>query len=175
MVYAVRVMTFTLDFDAPPTKRSILAKRTLWAVLLTFVAALSIRLFGDLLWHWNQLTMPLFSDAVIWAAGFAVLFTGSSFLFRNRRERERYVLIIDDDEMCVKFDRSTFNFIFLHLKWKVRRDQIRAISENKRGLVISKYNRFGTFFLGAVWIPKKLPEYEFVKNLAISWKTESKP
>lgn len=170
-------MTFTLDFDALETKRSALVKRMLWAVLLAFAIALPIHFFIDLLrpsTAGKQYIFSLLSDSAVWAAGWAILFTGSSFLFRNRRERERYVLIVDDDdEMRMTLDRSTLNFFFLHLKFQVRRDQIRAIYENKRGLVVSKYSRFGTFFLGAVWIPKKLPEYEFIKNLVLNWQSES--
>jgi hypothetical protein len=37
-------------------------------------------------------------------------------------------------------------------------------------LRISKHGRIGTWFWGCIWIPKALPEYEDVRNLALSWK-----
>jgi hypothetical protein len=61
---------------------------------------------------------------------------------------------------------------------KVHRGQIKTIVEWKTnflrdgGLMLSDRGRFGTFMWGGVWIPRTLPEYEYLKNVAEMWKTQ---
>lgn len=148
----------------------------LWATPIVFAIGVPVNFFG----HWLSSSasgkhdiLPLLYGSVMWAAGFALLFTGSSLLFRGKRDAYRYTLTIDNDEMCMKLNSSA-SYSFLHTKRQVRRDQIRTIYERKGYLVVSKYSRLATFFRGAVLIPKQLPEYESLKNVALSWKTESR-
>ena len=61
---------------------------------------------------------------------------------------------------------------------KVHRGQIKTIREWKTnflrdgGLMLSDRGRFGTLMWGGVWIPRTLPEYEYLKNVAEMWKTQ---
>jgi len=40
------------------------------------------------------------------------------------------------------------------------------------GLMLSDRGRFGTFMWGGVWIPRALPEYEYLKRVAEMWKAQ---
>jgi hypothetical protein len=57
----------------------------------------------------------------------------------------------------------------------VRRNEVKTVVESSGSfwtapsLRISKYGRLGTWFWGGIWIPRALPEYDSVKNLALSW------
>lgn len=58
----------------------------------------------------------------------------------------------------------------------VQKNSVRTVLETKGnalhapGVRISKYGRLGTFLWGCVWIPKSLPEYESIRDLALRWK-----
>lgn len=60
-------------------------------------------------------------------------------------------------------------------KKSVRRSEVKTVAESEGNVLtapslrISKYGRFGTWFWGYIWIPKALPEYDSIKNLALSW------
>jgi hypothetical protein len=41
--------------------------------------------------------------------------------------------------------------------------------EKKQGLLLSRRGRAAAYFLGGVWIPKQLADYEFLKRLALSF------
>ena len=40
-------------------------------------------------------------------------------------------------------------------------------------MIVSRYNRVGTFFWGGILIPKNLAYYEYLKRLVSSWKSAS--
>lgn len=61
---------------------------------------------------------------------------------------------------------------------KVHRGRIKTIQEWKTnflrdgGLMLSDRGRFWTFLWGGIWIPRALPEYEYLKRVAKMWKAQ---
>ncbi|MGA8216230.1 MAG: hypothetical protein WB799_21750 [Candidatus Sulfotelmatobacter sp.] len=78
-------------------------------------------------------------------------------------------------EVLVSDDCITLRGAFLFPR-SVRRGQAKTIAESNGNIFtapalrISKYGRFGTWFWGGIWVPKALPEYEYVRGVALSWK-----
>ena len=78
-----------------------------------------------------------------------------------------YTLVVSDDGITPihpVYERS------------VRKDELKGVAELKgnafrpAGLRISKYGALGTWLWGCILIPKALPEYESVRDLALRWK-----
>lgn len=96
---------------------------------------------------------------LLWAVAFYFLFTKASLY---------YELIVSDDSISA---------IYQFAEKSVRKGEIKTFKEfagtawSAAGLRISAFGRLGTFFRGYVWIPKGLPEYESLKSLAQSWKS----
>jgi hypothetical protein len=82
-----------------------------------------------------------------------------------------YTLIVFDDCITAQHPFS---------EKSVRKDEVKRVTEvngsafHGAALQISKYGRLGTWLWGSIWIPKALPEYESVRDLALSWKGSSK-
>jgi len=135
-------------------------KRTLW----NFLFAVALFMALEFLWRraWHNLT----GRDVFWGLIEAIFFAA---LAVSRDPMFPYDLIVFDD--AIVSERSWF-------KRSVRKDEVRTVSESFRnplnppGLQISKYGSLGTFLWGCVWVPKALPDYEYVKNLALTWKAE---
>src|ERR1700688_3033905 len=76
---------------------------------------------------------------------------------------------VDVSADCITSTRSGF-------RRSVRRGEAKTITETSGSalvapaLRISKHGRLGTWFWGCIWIPKAVPEYEYVRDLVISWK-----
>jgi len=79
-------------------------------------------------------------------------------------------------EVIVSDDYITAAHPFPWSERSIRRDELKSVWETHGNvfiapaLRISKYGRFGTWFWGGIWIPKALPEYEVIRDLALSWK-----
>src|SRR5579863_2775160 len=62
------------------------------------------------------------------------------------------------------------------IRRSVRREEARTITESSGSafsvpaLRISRHGRLGTWFWGCIWIPKAIPEYEYIRELALGWK-----
>jgi hypothetical protein len=54
----------------------------------------------------------------------------------------------------------------------VRKGQIRTISEQEDGVLVSEGTQFSLFLRG-LWIPKALPEYEQIRALVENWRVAS--
>jgi hypothetical protein len=78
-----------------------------------------------------------------------------------------YTLVVLDD--CIRVLHPSY-------EKSVRKDEVKRVTEingsafHGAALQISKYGKFGTWLCGCILIPKALPEYESVKELAMSWK-----
>jgi hypothetical protein len=102
-----------------------------------------------------------FVEAVLGGVIFAFLFV--ALMKRNLD----YKVVVSDD--CITA---------VHPKYKrsVRKSEVKTVAESDGNILaapslrISKYGRLGTWFLGGIWIPRALPEYEYLRNLALSWK-----
>jgi hypothetical protein len=176
VVYAVPVPTYTLDVETFGHKKRLFDKSDIVYALTLFVALVPARFIGYR--FWTSAGQPrsiswMLVNSSIFASLFAVSMTICQAVRTAwfRRKERQYELAIEGDEMRSKYLVPFFG----HMAGRyVRRGQIRTLIERNRGLTVSKYSRVGTFFLGGVWIPKTLPEYEFLKSLAISWKAEAK-
>jgi|WetSurMetagenome_2_1015567.scaffolds.fasta_scaffold664010_1 hypothetical protein len=88
------------------------------------------------------------------------------FLFESRKRK--YDLEVDDQIIRM---RGGFGW-----EVHVRRGRIRYFRETsgrlfrEPALELSEHGRIGSFFLGCVWIPASLAEYEQIKNTAMSWR-----
>jgi hypothetical protein len=55
----------------------------------------------------------------------------------------------------------------------VRKGQIRTISERNSGVLVSERARLGLVLGDGLWIPKALPEYEYLRALIEGWRVAS--
>ncbi len=74
---------------------------------------------------------------------------------------KRYKVLVDDDAICT-LNRGSAS--------SVLRGQIRTIWEKKDGLYLSGRKGFPAHWGGYVWIPRELPEFDALKDLAATWK-----
>ena len=120
---------------------------------------------AEILWHTHSgehLKLGSFVEAVIGGVIVALL----TELWEVARDFP-YTLVVSDDCIRVVYPSREKSF---------RKDEIKLITETEgnafrvAGLKISKYGRFGTRIWGCILIPKALPEYEFVRSLALSWR-----
>jgi hypothetical protein len=61
-----------------------------------------------------------------------------------------------------------------HAQWvtykkRIRRDRIKSISENKRGLCVMDRGEFAARMLGFVFVPATIPEYQEIKSILRGW------
>jgi hypothetical protein len=55
------------------------------------------------------------------------------------------------------------------IKKRLYRDEIKSISENRRGLRVMNRGKFGTFMQGFVFVPATIPEYQEIKAVLAQW------
>lgn len=81
-----------------------------------------------------------------------------------------YEVVVSEDRIAQLHDGFGF-------QRSVRKDEARTVAESNGGILsapalrISKHGPLGTWFWGCIWIPKAVPEYEYVRDLALSWKS----
>jgi hypothetical protein len=160
VVYAVAVPMYVLEpKDLPKSKSHPIA---------TMLIAIGPYVSMDLAWRWLNLSHPRESmPSTILRSVFQGTIVGLAFIWIEQAQREKqYELVVDEHQMSTRYS------FFSHPR--VRRDQVRTIIEKRSGLFLSERSRIGMGFLGGLWIPKTLPEYESLKSLALSWKTKSR-
>lgn len=140
-------------------------------ILVVFAVGLLVFSVEDFLLS-SQSISAFLLHSLLWTVAFTLVVFARLPLVRKKTRSDHYQLVIGEDEITMNLDYSTL-IVRLALKKHIRRGQIKTIVERKSGLTVSKRNRIGTFFLGGVWIPKKLPEYEFLKSLTMGWKSQS--
>jgi hypothetical protein len=135
--------------------------------LTAFAFCFTIYFLIDLCWPFSHETRNLpgsLTKALIWSA-FMTIFMA----VRMSGNRGPYNITVDGD-VIVQKGLGGFR--------KVHRGQIKTLVERKTnflrdgGLILSDRGRFGVFMWGGVWIPRTLPEYEYLKNVAEMWKTQ---
>jgi hypothetical protein len=119
----------------------------------------ALQVIGRFLWP------RLFSDPLLAIVGSAIMFGFLSWAFDTGHFN--YKILVSDDcitVVCPRYQRS------------VRKSELKTVTESKGNVLrppslrISKYGWFGTFLWGEIWIPKALPEYAAIRDLALSWK-----
>jgi hypothetical protein len=129
--------------------------RTAVVVLVTGVA--------QYLWFYRS---GKWSHGEDWLIDSVVLGMVTFFLDSRRRE---YDLELDDEMIRVRSGSLGIG------NGRVRRGRIRYLHESIGGMFrepalrLSEHGRISSFFVGRVWIPASLPEYEQLKAKAMSW------
>lgn len=57
----------------------------------------------------------------------------------------------------------------LTFKKRIGREQIKSISEGKRGLRVMDRGKFGSIMLGFILVPATLPEYQEIRSELAGW------
>jgi hypothetical protein len=156
------VEVYSLPADAQKPSRSRLFAGRLFLFAVFFLGYFAL----DYFWPASHRIKSLAGSAIralVWSALMIV------FGFFSSRRRQRYDVTVDGDLIVGKG---------LGGSRKVHRGEIRTIIERRPnfltdgGLMLSERGRFGMFMWGGVWIPRALPEYEYLKSVAEMWKAE---
>jgi hypothetical protein len=164
MVKLCRMETFRVTADESPSARA----RDLWRFLLILGVYWALVLSRMLLWPSPYERSESLPEKIFWTLFQSVFFaTAMNLFFLGFRT---YELSIDEDQITMAKGR---------FKRSIRKEHARMVLETKGGpfsppgLTISRYGRFGTRMLGSIFVPKTLPQYEYIKELAMSWKTST--
>lgn len=158
-------------YKVTPELAGFSGKPRLWSVLLTAGLFAVMGILLQLLGSFPNLPNNL-SGAFLDAIGTGIIVGLLSAFFYN--ESLKYSLVITDE---------SFTAIYPLFKRSIKKNEVRTISETRGsalaglgpGLRISKHGRFGTGLWGAIWIPTGLPDYDSLKELALSWKAHDQP
>ena len=146
------------QYDIPPRRISL----SWWKKVALFFAVgcfmFGFRWVVESLLHW---THQPFIEALI-----LPVVLGFSFAFRplSRWLPGGGSVIIGDDFIEGRTRANWFTF-----KKRISRDQIKSISENKRGLCVMDRGEFAARMLGFVFVPATMPEYQEIKALLMRW------
>lgn len=77
-------------------------------------------------------------------------------------ETKRYSVLVDEDAICTLTRTGAKS---------VRRGKVRTIRESESGLYLSEDSGWRAKLRGSVWVPRDLPQYAHLKDLAVSWQT----
>ena len=133
-----------------------------WKKLATFFGVLfftlAFRWSIEYLFHWQH---PSVVGALFVPVGLAVFFAVRPF--QNQFGRAGSLILGDDFvERCAQIEWFT-------AKKRIRRDQIKSISENGQGLRIKDRTGFGAFMAGFVFVPATMPEYQVIRAVLAQW------
>jgi hypothetical protein len=156
--YPICVQTFSMPADAWSPRGT---KKLLTFLLSFSISALALFALKVLVNHFS-LQSGILGMAL---ESLAVSFFLTVWIYRRREElRLHYELVIDDDVIRLNFGSDKA----LYCR-SVNREKIQTLVESEKRLLVSEHGRVMTFFLGGVWVPRKLPDYEYVKRLVTNW------
>jgi hypothetical protein len=97
---------------------------------------------------------------------FVSMAVGGAFAWRPFQNQllKKGRLTLGDD--FVEHDIQTGWFT---VKKRIRRDQIKFISEDRHGLRVMNRGKFGTFMRGFVFVPATMPEYQEIRAVLGQW------
>lgn len=148
-------------------------KQKLLTALLFAVILFALR-FGWHVWegsgyeqHWSVI------EIAIWSAAVAILLA----VFPTAPRVPAYKLLVDDNSITGVSQYGGW------MKWfqtrrTVRKGSVRsifnvpAIGDRPGGVGISERSQLGARMWGFVYVPKSMPEFEDLKRLAESWRSE---
>jgi hypothetical protein len=99
-------------------------------------------------------------DALFMPVVMAALLVFASF----KRSQPKMTVTIGND-----FIESGMRAAWFRYKKRIRRQEIKSISENKRGLRIMDRGKFGSTMLGFISIPATMPEYQEIRSELARW------
>jgi hypothetical protein len=73
-------------------------------------------------------------------------------------------VIIGDDFIEIRVRSAFFRY-----KKRIRREQIKSISEGRRGLRVMHRGKFGSIMPSFILIPATMPEYQEIKSILSGW------
>ncbi len=133
-----------------------------WKKLATFFAVLfftlALRWSIEYLFHWKH---PSVIGALFVPVALAVLFAVRPI--QEQIVRGGSVILGDD------FIEGHTQLNWFTVKKRLYRDQIKCISENRRGLRVMNRGEFGAFMTGFVFVPAALAEYQEIKAVLEQW------
>lgn len=100
---------------------------------------------------------------------FLGVFTVVEGVFRFSKWNLEYTVVVSDDSI------TAAHWLF---KRSIQRNCVRTVIETRgnaftpAALRISKHGRFGMWLWGSISIPRELPEYESIRTLVLSWRTD---
>ncbi|MGH9739908.1 MAG: hypothetical protein ACRD4X_15170 [Candidatus Acidiferrales bacterium] len=133
-------------------------------VLVGLGSAISLRLMIHYVWPSTVGAPNTLSDLVN-SADFGLVFSWIAIFFV--RKQSSCEILVSDDSIAV---RRAF---FTH---RIRKSEMKTVVDtpgrflSEPGLRILKDGGFGAWVWGGIWIPKALPDYEHIRNFALSWK-----
>jgi len=151
------------SYQVTPEMVGFSGKRLLLGSLLGGGVYAIIYVIGRFVWH------SLFSDPLSTVIPTGVI-VGFALVFLDAIKFDYKVLVSDD---CITVVHTWY-------RRSIRKDEMKTVTEShgnflRPGLLgISKYGRFGTWLRGEIVIPKALPEYAAIRDLAMSWKESAK-
>jgi hypothetical protein len=83
--------------------------------------------------------------------------------FQNQLLRKGSLILGDD---FIERDIPTW---WATVNKRIRRDQIKSIAEDRRGLRVMNRGKFGTFMLGFIFVPATMPEYQEIRAVLGQW------
>lgn len=109
------------------------------------------------IFHWGRQPMPesLFMPVVL----------GAVFSLRFPKWLPRGGSLIIGEDFLEGRTRAQW----LTYKKRIRRDRIKSISENKRGLCVMDRGEFAARMLGFVFVPATMPEYQEIRLILSGW------
>jgi hypothetical protein len=131
-------------------------KRVFWfCAIVEF--AFCLRWIGDSILHspHGPLIQSLFMPVVV-----ATVLVFGSF----KRFHPRMTITIGDNFIESRMRASWFRY-----KKRIRREQIKSISENRHGLRLMDRGKFGSRMLGFIFIPATMPEYQEIRSELARW------
>jgi hypothetical protein len=114
---------------------------------------------GERFFHWTQqsLTRSLLSSAV---AGALFVFRPFGYWIPPGNKS----LIIGPDFVEVRTRTG-----WLTLKKRIGREQIKSISENRRGIYVRDHGKLAAKMLGFIFVAATMPEYQEIKSILSGW------
>jgi len=142
------------DFTSPPINISWPKKVGVFFVVgcLMFI----LRWAGNGLFHWPHESLV---RALVTSVAFAAVFVSLQFSYWLP---QRLIIGYDFVEARTRTGSLTF-------KKRIGREQIKSISENRRGVYIRDRGKFAARILGLIFIPASTPEYQEIKSILSGW------
>jgi hypothetical protein len=133
-----------------------------WKKLLAFFSVVfllfAFRWSIDSMFHWKHQTP---ARALMVPVAIAITMIFRPFPWQSY---SRGSLILGDDFIEGRTQTGLLTF-----KKHIRRDQIKSIVENRRGLTIMDRSEFAARMLGFVFVPATMPEYQEIRTLLLQW------
>jgi hypothetical protein len=167
-MYAVRMEIY--DVKISDEERLAKPRRALLFAIL-FPLSTIICLMFDRLWPDSRFVPPSprigeVITGVLWSLGMSVFCSSKRFRLQVTQAWSTYQIIVEENRI------RTRNFCSSNalLSKTIERGSVRSVVEKEKGLLVSKYDRVGTFLWGGIWIPKQLAEYEHLRSVILSWR-----